>query len=157
MSRPTKSATKKPRERTSSSSPTIVWGTEIEADDFLKVPRTVLRLARYLPSSKLKARHIVLLLSLASRKFQKKKIRVYWEELADDIGVSKNTVRKWAYELKKLRMLKIIPHRGRDLEGGAVGTRNERNEFDLTPFIEVCATAYRVRKQDRERANGSER
>jgi hypothetical protein len=38
--------------------------------------------------------------TLAGRKFQRKPIRAYWEEVAWDLGVGKDTVRKWAYELK---------------------------------------------------------
>lgn len=103
---------------------------------------------------KLKPRHVLLLLSLASRKFKKKKIRVYWEELAEDLGVNKDTVRKWAYELRDWGLLWIAQHRGRDPDRNRVGHRNERNSFDPSSFVEVVDKAYRIRRKDRERSRG---
>lgn len=141
---------KKTSRSSAESKSTVVWGKDVEAEDFVKVPRTVLRLARYDTSINLQPRHMMLLLSLASRKFQDKKIRAYWEELGDDLGVSKDTVRKWAYELEKRGVIKIIRHRGRDQKRRRVGVRNDRNEFDLSPFIARVEKAFRVRERDRE-------
>jgi hypothetical protein len=78
-------------------------------------------------------------------------LRIYWQELADDLGVSKETVRKWAYELKKLRLLGIQQVRGRDKGDNRVGYRNEKNIFSLTPFIAVVKEA----KAERERLRNS--
>ena len=59
-------------------SATVVWGEGIEKEDFLKVPRAIIRLHRYHDGlSDLKPRHTMPLLDLASRKFQNKQIRVY--------------------------------------------------------------------------------
>ncbi len=128
---------------------TIIWGEIVEAEDYIKVPRALLRLPRYQTQYKLKPRHVLLLLSLASRKFKKKTIRVYWEELAEDLGVNKDSVRKWAYELRNWGLLRIAQHRGRDPDKNRVGHRNERNSFDLSPFVEVVDKAYRLRRKDR--------
>ena len=104
-------------QRSAGSEATIVWGKDVEAGDYLKVPRVILARGRYPIEGLrgLKPRHLLLLLVLAGRKFKRSRIRAYWEELADDLEVSKDTVRKWAYELRDRGLLHIAQHRGRAL------------------------------------------
>ncbi len=132
---------------------TVIWGAEVEHEDFVKVPRTLFRLGRYDAelAARLKSRHILLLLALAARKFENKPIRAYWEELAEDLGESKNTVRKWAYQLRDSQLLVIRHHRGRDPERNKPGHRNERNSFDIAPFVAAVEKAWRNRCIDRKR------
>ncbi|MBA3483399.1 MAG: hypothetical protein H0T51_16440 [Pirellulales bacterium] len=138
---------------------TVIWGKKLESGDFIKVPRALLRIYRYRDglADKLKPRHILLLLVLASRRFKEKPLRVYWEELADDLGVSRETVRKWAYELIEEGWLTTTQVRGRDKTDKRIGYRNERNIFDIGPFVELVkeAKAERDRQKD-ARAQGEE-
>jgi DNA-binding GntR family transcriptional regulator len=90
---------------------------------------------------------MMLLLVLASRKYKDRPIRVYWEELADDLGVGRDTVRKWAYELEKQKLLKIKRKRSREPEDNRLGFRNDRNVFDLTPFVSVVREAWLEKKR----------
>ncbi len=115
---------------------TAVWGKSLESGRWIKLPRIFLRAGRYseLLGTKIKPRHLLLLLALGSQKYQRNQIRAYWENLAIDLGVSTETVRKWGYELRKMGLLKIKQNRGRgDIQ--RVGHRNESNTFDLSPFI----------------------
>ncbi len=132
---------------------TIIWGAEAEKDDFIKVPRALLRLGRYDPDlmAKLQPRHLLLLLALAARKFRDGEIRVYWEALAEDMGVRPDTVRKWGYELRKLGLLRILQHRRQDPERRRPGIRNDRNGFDLSPFVSALQSAVTVRRKDRQK------
>ena len=132
---------------------TVIWGKEVEAEDFVKVPRVLLRLGRYglRELEGLKPRHLLLLLVLAGRQYQRRPIRAYWEELAWDLDVKKDTVRKWAYELKEKGLLRITQHRGRDPDDKRVGYRNERNSSDISPFVRLVGQAYKIRQKDRAR------
>jgi hypothetical protein len=131
---------------------TVVWGKKLEEGDFLKVPRALLRMHRYQDGFKwLKPRHLLLLLVLASRKFKNKPIRAYWEELADDLGVDRDTVRKWAYELEEKKLLQMKRIRGRDPNNNRVGVRNDRNVFELSNFVEVVEKAWAERRKQRQR------
>lgn len=131
---------------------TIIWGRKLETNDFIKVPRALLRIYRYKDglADKLKPRHILLLLVLASRRYKDTPLRVYWEELADDLGVSRETVRKWAYELISLGLLETKQVRGRAQGERRIGYRNERNIFDISPFVEVVKEAKA--EKDRQKA-----
>jgi|GEM_PF-3111371 len=135
----------------SASKNTRIWGSA-EADDFVKVPRCLLRpgASSVLADKKLQPRHLLLLLSLAERKFQNKRPRAYWEEIASDLQIKKDTVRKWAYELRDMGLIKIKNHHGRDPDKDRVGYRNERNSFDLSPFVDLVEQAYRERKNAKE-------
>src|SRR4051794_8439545 len=86
---------------------TVIWGDNLEKGDFLKVPRAMIYVRRYGGDLgvKLQPRHIHFMLALAARKYQKKMIRGYWLHLARDLGVSRHTVRKWAYEIRDLGLL----------------------------------------------------
>lgn len=138
-------------------SSTVVWGEGVEKGDFLKVPRAMIRLHRYQDGlSALKSRHMMLLLVLASRKYQHKPTRAYWEELADDLGVSKETVRKWAYELRDQGLLRIKQVRGRDRENHHVGYKNDKNIFDITPFVKVVAKAHAEKKRQKAARHGKD-
>jgi hypothetical protein len=142
---------------------TIIWGTKLEQEDFIKVPRALLMLGRYgdEKAKVLEPRHILLLLLLAGRKYKDKPIRAYWEELAEDLGRGPSTVRKWAYQLRDSGLLKLRQHRGKDPETNRPGIRNERNSFDFSPFLAILETAYdarsRVREARRERRDGGNR
>ena len=136
---------------------TVVWGKDVEMGDFLKVPHALIRLHRYHDGlSDLKPRHLVLFLALASRKFQNKPIRVYWEELADDLGVSRETVRKWAYELIEQGLLKTKQVRGRDKKNDRVGYKNDRNIFDISPFVSVVEKAHAERERQKPARYGKD-
>jgi len=126
---------------------TVVWGKDVEQGDFLKVPRALLGIHRYRDGLKwLKPRHLLLLV-LAGRKYQDKPIRVYWEELANELGVDRDTVRNWAYQLEKKGLLRIIRIKGRDPENNRIGNRNDRNAFELSPFISVVKEAWTERRR----------
>ena len=151
-----KSLDRKPKAKSGGSprpseKPTVVWGEEVEHGDFLKVPRVLLRIHRYRDGLKwLKPRHLMLLLVLASRQYRNKPIRVYWEELADDLGVDRDTVRKWAYELEKRQLLRMKRIRGRDPNNNKVGIRNDRNIFDLSPFVKLVGEAFSEKQRQRK-------
>jgi hypothetical protein len=150
----------KPNESPANGEATVVWGREVEQGDFLKVPRALLCLHRYRDGLKwLKPRHLTLLLVLAGRKFQNKPIRVYWEELANDLGVNRDTVRKWAYQLEDKGLLRIRRIKGRDPDNNRVGVRNDRNAFDLSPFITIVKEAWSEKRRSRpvpQRGQGDE-
>jgi len=138
----------------------------MEQGDFIKVPRTLCYLGRYDPefASELRPRHLLLLLNLAARKFKGQANRAYWVELACDMGTKPATVRKWAYELEKMGLLKIKRHKGRASVEGKPGVKNDRNTFDFAPFVERLGPAFANRVQDRDRRgqgqktnNGDER
>lgn len=132
---------------------TVVWGQQAEHEDFLKVPRTLTRLGRYerRAGKEIQPRHIILLLALAGRKFRDDPIRARWQDLATDLGVKSDTVRKWAYELKKMKLLSI--HRMKS----ATPTNDRRNIFDINPFVECVNQAFEQRLKDRkERAAKAE-
>lgn len=134
------------------SEPTVIWGSEVERDDYIIVPRAFLLLSKYDDelAQLLQPRHMQLILILAARKFQKKPIRAYWEELAKDLGTKANTVCKWAYQLEELDLLIIKRHKGPAREeGGKPGARNERNSFDISPLVERIKKAYALRKTER--------
>ena len=135
---------------------TVIWGIDVEKDDYFKLPRSLAQIGRYHPAlaKRLQPRHIVLLLCLIARKFRNKPLRAYWEELAEDLGKPKATVRKWAYELKALNMIRIRQYRGRDPERNRPGLRNERNGFDFGPFVLEIEKAWRVRSRDRQQRKG---
>ncbi len=118
---------------------------------FLQVPKVVFQLCRFQNRKgtvwvDFQVRHLVLLLSLQARKYQGKEIRAYWEEIARDLGVKKATVRKWAYELEKMKLLRINRYSKHDgASRTSPGRRNDRNGFDLQPFINELVEAERKR------------
>lgn len=122
--------------------------------DWLKTPRSLLYLGRYVEADNplLEARYRMLILVLWARRYRERPIRAYWEELGKDLGVSKNTVRAWAYSLEKKGYLGIVRHKGpvRDVKKDQPGYRNERNTFDLRPFwkfLEECVEPTRQRQR----------
>lgn len=133
---------------------TVIWGKEVESDDYIIVPRSFLLLSKYDDelAKSLQPRHMLLILAIAARKYQKKPTRAYWEELAKDLGANANTVRKWAYQLEQLGLLRIQRHKGPAREPhDRPGTRNERNTFDISPFVRRVQDVYAVRKDERAR------
>lgn len=97
----------------------------------------------------LQPRHLLLLLVLAAKKYKNKPIRIYWQELAEAVGAKPDTVRKWAYQLRDMKLLRIKQFRGRDSEKNKPGYRNDRNLFDIAPFVQRLETAFRLRQQER--------
>ena len=75
-------------QRRAKSEATDVWGSFLEESHFLKVPKVWFLLGRHggAQGQKIKPRHVLLCLALASRKFQTKPIRVYWETLAMELA-----------------------------------------------------------------------
>jgi hypothetical protein len=140
---------------------TVVWSAILEKEDYIKVPRTLVYLGAYAPElvgKTLQPRHVVLLLNLAARKYSNKPIRAYWEEIAVQLGVKTGTVRKWAYELEKQKMLTIRRHRGPSREQKP-GVRNQRNTFDIRPFVTLLERYLpereKRRKRRKQRAGGT--
>jgi hypothetical protein len=107
---------------------TQIWGSELEKDDYIKVPRLLLQLGKYDQEKigkKILPRHVLLILTLASRKYKRKPLRAYWEELARDIGAKPGTIRNWAYEMEKLDLLKINRHKGPSRNPEKPGVKKE--------------------------------
>lgn len=52
-------------------------------------------------------------------------------------------------ELKAKGLLGITQHRGRDPGDTRVGYRNERNSFDISPFVRLVAQAHKIRREER--------
>jgi predicted ArsR family transcriptional regulator len=86
------------------------------------------------------------LLNLAARKFKNKPTRAYWDELATDLGTKRATVRKWAYELEAMKLLRISRHKGKSGLEGRPGRKNDRNSFDISPFVRCIEAAYETRQ-----------
>jgi hypothetical protein len=130
---------------------TIVWGTTLERNRFLKLPKILAYLGRYDSriGDKIQPRHILLIIALACRKFRDEPIRAYWQELASGLGVRADTVRKWAYELRDAGLLLITQNRGPTLGAGRLGVRNDRNSFDISPFVRLVADADARWKHER--------
>ncbi len=133
---------------------TVIWGDAMEADDFIKVPRTVLYLARYDSELRKKIGHgpMLLLLVLAARKFRNRDTAAFWEALALDLGVSIDTVRRWGYALKKEKLLDIQNRRlRRDPDAREPSVyRNDRNIYDIAPFVKALSGASAAREAERK-------
>lgn len=123
---------------------TRVWGGTLEAGRFLKVPKIIFYLGRYdrRMGSELQPRHLLLLLALAARKYGDEEIRAYWAELASGLGVRAGTVRKWGYELRDMGLLRIENRRRSASSGDGDVSGNERNAFDIAPFIRLLKDAH---------------
>lgn len=126
---------------------TIIWGEDVEANDFIKLPRVVTRLGRYdsRVGKTIQPRHILLILSLAGRQFRTKPIRATWEILARDLGVKRETVRKWGAEMKVAGLLKIRRPSPKD--------EDRRRIFDIAPFVELAQEAHTERSIERQLFN----
>ncbi len=139
---------------------TVVFGDLLESKQYLKTPKAFIHIRSFdhPDAKKIKARHIHLILVLAAKKYRSNMIRRYWARLAQDLGVSTETVRKWAYELRDAGLIKIIPFTGRNKKLPTPrskqvvnpGFRNEANGFDLTPLIELVTKAQQAHKQARD-------
>lgn len=154
--------------------PTLIWNPEknapINSEDYIIVPRTILKLGRYFKKTdfyqekwenkeqypQLHPRHLIFLLLLASRKFEETQIRAYWEELAQDLGFKKETIRKWGRELKEMGLIHTKQMRGRDPKINKPGIRNDRNIFDISPFVELIQEAYEKRKDIKRAKRGKD-
>ena len=130
---------------TTDSSSTVIWGKEIEAEDFIKIPRAFARLARYEPrvGMEIQPRHLLLIMALASRRFRDQPLRAKWNDLAADLGAKSNTVRRWAYELRRMGLLKIQTA----VQSGDGFDR--RNRFDIGPFVALLSRAFEMRCDER--------
>lgn len=114
---------------------TVRWPEEAVApNEFIQLPKVLLkRFARF----GMQPQHLLLLLMLQTDAFENRHPRHYWEELAEWCGRKRNTVRKWGYELRELKLLGIRTRRSlNDGDERRPGFRNERNEFLLGPFRE---------------------
>lgn len=136
---------------TRTSRSTVVWGDDVERNDFLKLPRVLTRLGSYseIMGRGLQPRHVVLMLNLAGRRFQDEPLRVEWRDVARDLGTKADTVRHWAYELRELRLLKI---RQLLLNDGGRRRRGRGVELDISPFVELVRIAYVRRRETRRNA-----
>jgi len=91
----------------------------------------------------------MLIIALACRKFGEEPIRATWQDIASGLGVSTNTLRRWARELRGLGLLRVISH-FRD------NGKNDRNEFDITPFVELLESADAKWQERHARQNALE-
>ncbi len=131
---------------------TEVWG-KLEERRFLKLPKTFAFLGRYdhRVGKDIQPRHLLLIIALACRKFRNQPIRATWDDIASGLGVRTGTLRRWAYELRDLELLRITPHI--DAQG-----RNGPNEFDLAPFVAMLEDAnekWQQRQRAKEASQGS--
>ena len=137
---------------------TIVFGEALEKRNYLRTPKALIHICAFdhPQAKKIKSRHIHLILVLAAKKYKTNMIRRYWARLAQDLGVSTETARKWAYELRDAGLIKIIPFTGKHKlptpkgkPSTTPGVRNEANGFDLTPLIELITMATESRRAAR--------
>lgn len=138
---------------------TVVFGEALEKRNFLRTPKAFIHIRAFDHplAKKIKARHIHLILVLAAKKYKSNMIRRYWARLAQDLGVSTETARKWAYELRDAGLIKIIAFTGKNKKlptpkakpGVTPGFRNEANGFDLSPLIDLITKAKEARRKAR--------
>lgn len=100
--------------------------------------------------------HLLLLLVLQTDRYRDRAPRYYWEELANLCGCTRNTVRRWGYELRDKGLLGITPV-PRRLEGEErkIGYRNARSIFDLRPFeahVEAIQREWNKERKPRGKA-----
>jgi hypothetical protein len=104
----------------------------VEDGEWFQLPKVILKKFGKLG---IEPQHLLLLLVLQTDRFRNRPHRYYWEELASLCGCTKNTVRRWGYELRKKGLLIITPVQKRlPGEERRVGYRNARSIFDLKPF-----------------------
>jgi hypothetical protein len=129
------------------------WPAPCEAKgQFILLPKVVVKnFHEIFADLKLGPQHLLLLLVLQADRYSDRLPRYYWQELADMCGRERDTVRKWARELKQKGLLRIRPCK-QTTSGSKrkVGYRNERNEFVLDPFLAKVETVQK--KVDAERA-----
>jgi hypothetical protein len=132
----------KPTNGTKSNPSTIAWSESLVERRFLKVPKIMFFLGRYEDrvGKEIQPRHLMLILALAAKKFGVEPVRAFWGELASMLGVKPDTVRKWAYELRDLNLLKIERKR-EPRDENRPGIRNDRNAFDYSAFTELLEAA----------------
>lgn len=137
-----------------SPSATVRWGDLCEAKgQWIKVPKVVLeRLGDFRGNNgeQVKPHHLWLLLALQSTKYKDHLPRHYWDDLAFKAGVTKDTVRRWGYELRKMGLLVIKQRRTLgDGQPRKTGYRNERNEFDVAPFVKLCERRQQIFQEEK--------
>lgn len=136
---------------------TVRWPKSCESDgNFIKFPKI---LAKRFFDLKIEPHHLLLILMLKVDEYRDRKVRYYWEELAQWCGRDRNTVRRWAYELKKKGLLSIRTNRKLSQgENPRPGHRNERNEFELTGLsvrlgrVQAAADAEKNARQKKSKA-----
>ena len=135
---------------------TVAWSRELERDNFVLTPKVLFYLGRVggEKAKSIRPRHILLIQALAARKFHGKPLRVHWETLGLDLGVKRDTVRKWAYDLEDMGLLRLLRNKGRDPLKDRPGYRNESNTFDYSPFVTFLEKARK--KWEREQAKRKE-
>ena len=101
-------------------------------NEYILLPKV---LVKRLGALQIQPHHMWLILLLQVDRYEDRDPRWYWEELARFVGRDKNTVRRWAYELRDMGLLQIKQNRTKDpRHADKVNFRNERNTFILTPF-----------------------
>ncbi len=101
--------------------------------------------------NRLKPEHLWLILALQSDRMPDRVPRYYWAQLAAWAGVSKDTVRRWAYALQEMGFLRIEQIRRLDShQQPRPGLRNERNRFHLQLFEKVCAERQKLFRQEKD-------
>jgi hypothetical protein len=124
------------------------WPAECVANgEFFLLPKVLVK--RFFKFG-LRPHHLLLLLALQADRYRNRPTRHYWDNLAAWLGVSRNTVRRWGYELEKMKLVEIKLNRKRDPEdAGRIGYRNDRNEFRLEQFEERVKQEHAVWVRER--------
>jgi hypothetical protein len=124
--------------------PTICVGR----GEWFALPKVLLK--RF-PKLGIEPQHLLLLLVLQTDRYRDRPPRYYWEELANLCGCTRNTVRRWGYELRDRGLLNIKPV-PRRLEGEErkIGYRNARSIFDLKPFEALVEAIHREWVKERK-------
>ncbi len=120
----------------------------VDPGEWWQLPKV---LTKRFPKLGIEPQHLLLLLVLQTDRYRNRPPRYYWEELARDCGCTRNTVRRWGYELRDKCLLGITPV-PRRLEGEErkIGYRNARNIFDLKPFEVLVASIHREWVKERK-------
>lgn len=137
---------------TDSTESTVRWGKVAESPgNWIKVPRVVFTRFDLLKDRKVTPQHLLLLLLLQTKKFQKRPTRLYWQEVANALGYSRETVRRWGYELQEIGLLDIKQNRAiSEDDFAAPGYRNERNTFNTRCFADAVDDLIVKDRSERE-------
>lgn len=164
-------APKKPSSRnTGSGAGTDRWRKETLTDGhWIKVPKllfTHLGELRQEPKAdtalakktrgafQLKPCHLWLILVLQAKKYKDTPNRAFWARLGGMAGVSSDTVRRWAYELRDCGLLTIENTRKRsEGENHRTGYRNDSNIFSVEPFEDFIVPVHKSILKEKKKAS----
>ncbi|SRR5258706_587940 len=120
----------------------------VDRGEWLPLPKAV---TKRFPRLGIEPQHLLLLLVLQTDRYRNLRVRYYWEELAALCGCTRNTVRRWGYELRERGLLHItpVPRRLAD-EERRIGYRNARSIFDLKPFETKVEAIHREWMKERK-------